>query len=185
MNPTNTISIARSLRLHWHLYVFEAVELASFMLSACAFSVLLFDPSPRTLHVLPSAAVRQMLFGVIMGAIAILIILSPIGKRSGAHFNPACTLTYLRLGKIARTDATFYVISQFIGGILGVGLAALIFTKSIALPTVDYAVSVPGTDGTAVAFLAELFMGSYLWAQCFGRQITPGSQGQPPTWSDF
>ena len=38
--------------------------------------------------------------GIAMGATAVLIIRSPMGKRSGAHFNPAITLTYFRLGKI-------------------------------------------------------------------------------------
>ena len=42
-----------------------------------------------------------------------------MGKRSGAHFNPAITLTYLRLGKIDRPDAGFYVLFQFIGAVAG------------------------------------------------------------------
>jgi hypothetical protein len=37
--------------------------------------------------------------GIAMGTTAILIIHSPMGKRSGAHFNPAITLTYFRLGQ--------------------------------------------------------------------------------------
>jgi aquaporin Z len=100
--------------------------------------------------------------GVAMGATAILIIHSPMGKRSGAHFNPAITLTYLRLGKIAPGDAFFYVIFQFMGGIFGVGVAALMLGSSIAHPAVDYAVTVPGPEGTAAAFFAELFMAALL-----------------------
>jgi aquaporin Z len=85
-----------------------------------------------------------------------------MGKRSGAHFNPAITLSYLRLGKIARWDAIFYVVFQFIGGMFGVAVSVLILGSSLAAPTADYAVTVPGRYGTAAAFFAELFMASLL-----------------------
>ncbi len=100
--------------------------------------------------------------GISMGATAILIIRSPIGKRSGAHFNPAITLTYFRLGKIRKWDAGFYVVSQFIGGIFGVGFSALCLGSSLAVPTVDYAVTVPGRGGPFGAFCAEYFMAALL-----------------------
>ena len=100
--------------------------------------------------------------GISMGATAILIIRSPMGKRSGAHFNPAITLTYFRLEKIAKWDASFYVVSQFIGGIFGVGFSALCLGSSLAVPTVDYAVTVPGRGGPFGAFCAEYFMAALL-----------------------
>jgi aquaporin Z len=142
--------------------MFEASELALFMLSACAFTVFLFDPSYPALHLLPSAVVRRILMGIAMGITAILIIHSSMGKRSGAHFNPAITLTYFRLRKIARWDAVFYVVFQFMGGVLGVAVAAICFGSTLAKPTVEYAVTVPGRYGTAAAFFAELFMAAVL-----------------------
>ncbi|GAC1435661.1 MAG: aquaporin [Terriglobales bacterium] len=147
---------------NWSLYVFEGLELAIFMLSACASTVFLFDPAYPALHLLPSAVLRRALMGVAMGATAVLIIHSPMGKRSGAHFNPAITLTYLRLGKIAAWDASFYVLFQFIGGVFGVAVAAIFFGSSLAKPTVDYAVTVPGRYGTGAAFFAEIFMAALL-----------------------
>jgi aquaporin Z len=132
------------------------------MLSACAFTVWLFDPLFPALHLLPSALARRVLMGIAMGVTAVLIIHSPMGKRSGAHFNPAITLTYLRLGKIAEPDALFYVIFQFFGGVFGVGVAALLFGRELAAPSVEYAVTVPGIYGTAAAFFAELFMATLL-----------------------
>ncbi len=136
------------------------------MVSACAFTVFLFDPSFDAAHHLPSAALRRLLLGIAMGATAVLIIHSPMGKRSGAHFNPAITLTYFRLGKIAKWDAFFYVAFQFAGGIFGVAVAAVLLGRAIAVPTVKYAVTVPmsGHDGTLAAFLAEFFMSGVLMA---------------------
>lgn len=153
-----------TFKRNWRLYVYEAAELALFMLSACAFTVWLFDPAYPALHLLPSAVFRRCLMGIAMGLTAILIIHSPMGKRSGAHFNPAITLTYFRLGKVAPLDALFYILFQFLGGIFGVCVAALFFGKALAAPSVDYAVTVPGIYGTSAAFFVELFMATLLMA---------------------
>jgi aquaporin Z len=143
---------------NWPLYIYEAIELGIFMVSACAFTLLLFNPSSPAFRVLPGEIIRRILMAIAMGLTAVLIIHSPMGKRSGAHFNPAVTLTYLRLGKIGLCDAVFYVGFQFIGGIIGVAVAAAVFGNSLSNPAVDYAVTVPGRYGTVAAFLAELFM---------------------------
>jgi aquaporin Z len=147
---------------HWRLYLYEGAELAIFMISACYFTVWLFDPAYPALHLVPGNALRRLLMGIAMGVTAILIIHSPMGKRSGAHFNPAITLAFFRLGKIGTWDAVFYVIFQFIGGAFGVAVSALFLGASLAVPPVDYAVTVPGRYGTAAAFCAELFMASLL-----------------------
>ncbi len=150
------------------LYFFEAAELAIFMISACVCTTLLFHSSYPALRVIPNAALRRSLMGVGMGITAVFIIRCPMGQRSGAHFNPAITLAYFRLGKIAKWDALFYVAFQFIGGVAGVALSAFLLGKRLAAPSVDYAVTVPGRYGTAAAFGAELFMsallmGAVLW----------------------
>lgn len=151
-----------ALKRNWLLYVYEAIELALFMISACAFTIFLFDPSSLGVHLFPSAITRRVLMGIAMGITAFLIIHSPMGKRSGAHFNPAITLTYFRLGKIGLWDAVFYIVSQFAGGIIGVAVATSIFGNSLSKPAVDYVVTVPGRYGTAAAFFAELFMATVL-----------------------
>ena len=97
-----------------------------------------------------------------MGATAIAIIKSPWGKRSGAQFNPAITLTFYRLGKIGGVDAIGYVVGQFVGGLAGVGLAALLLGARIRDPHVNYAVTVPGLGGVPAAFAAETFMAAVL-----------------------
>jgi len=154
----------RAKEAHWPLYLYEAAELAIFMLSACIFTVVLFHPAYPALKLIPSPTLRRLLMGIAMGLTAIGIIHSPMGKRSGAHFNPAITLTYFRLHKIATRDTLFYILFQFLGGIFGVGLSALILGPRLADPAVDYAVTVPGIYGTTGAFFAELFMAALLMA---------------------
>jgi aquaporin Z len=90
-----------------------------------------------------------------MGLTAIGIIYSPWGKRSGAHLNPAVTVTFFRLGKIQGLDALFYVLAQFAGGLVGLLVASMALGMAIEHPTVNYVVTVPGLDGTGIAFAAE------------------------------
>ena len=149
-------------RRHWFLYLYEGAELAWFMVAACLATVVLFGVGSPVLHWIPSAALRRLLMGAAMGGTAVMIIHSPMGKRSGAHFNPAITLTYLWLGKIGVWDAAGYVVGQFAGGVAGVGIAAVSLGRLLAQPSVDYAVTVPGIGGTAGAFGAEWFMAALL-----------------------
>jgi aquaporin Z len=132
------------------------------MLSACIFTVALFHPDSPFSHT--SAILRRALMGVAMGLTAVGIILSPWGKRSGAHFNPAISITFYRLGKLGPYDTIFYVISHFVGAALGVGLSKLILGARLAAPQVDYAVTIPGVGGPPAAFAAEAFMAALLMA---------------------
>ena len=157
-----SLSASKTFARDWRLYVYEAVELAIFMVSACVCTVILFHSGYPTLRAIPSALVRRVFMGLGMGLTAVFIIHLPIGKRSGAHFNPAITLTYLRLKKIAVWDAVFYVIFQFAGGIAGVGVSYALLGKQLSAPGVDFAVTVPGVYGTAAAFAAEFFMAGLL-----------------------
>jgi aquaporin Z len=141
-------------RSHLPEYLMEAAELALFMIAACLFTVLLEHPASRIHLALPDPLARRALMGLAMGATAVAIVFSPLGKRSGAHFNPAVTLAFWRLGKVRGADAAFYAASQFLGAVAGVAVAALLLGPRIA--AVGYAATRPGARGTAAAFLAEL-----------------------------
>jgi aquaporin Z len=141
---------------HWPEYLLEAVELGLFMISACLFVILLEYPASPVHQAIPDPFLRRVLIGVAMGLTAIGLIYSPLGQRSGAHFNPSVTLTFFRLGKIELWDAVFYIIFQFIGGLVGVLLSALMWREMVAHPSVQYAVTVPGMSGIIIAFLAEV-----------------------------
>jgi aquaporin Z len=146
----------RSLVCHWPEYLMESALLGLFMISACVFTVLVEYPGSPAHRALPSPWLRRALIGIAMGATAVALIYSPWGKRSGAHFNPAVTLTFYRLGKIETWDAIFYVIAQFLGGAAGVFATLVILGNVVRDPSVHYVVTVPGNAGVTVAFLAEL-----------------------------
>lgn len=145
-----------TFKKHWPEYLMEAAELGLFMISACSFGVLLEHPASPVNQALPNPLVRRVLMGLAMGLTAISIVYSPWGKQSGAHFNPAVTLTFWRLGKIKRPDAIFYVIAHFVGGVGGVLLAAAALGNLLGNPAVNYVATLPGPDGPLVAFIAEI-----------------------------
>ena len=133
----------------------EAAALGLFMVSACAFAVLLGYPGSPLFRAIPMPMVRQALGGIAMGFTAVAIISSPWGQRSGAHMNPALTLTFLSLGKIAAWDALFYIAAQFAGGLAGVMLAHLALGAPLESRDVHYAVTAPGPAGEWAAFWGE------------------------------
>jgi aquaporin Z len=102
-----------------------------------------------------------------------LLIHSPWGKRSGAHINPAVTLAFLRLKKIHPWDALFYVVAQLIGGVLGVMLVAWCVGSLFTDPPVHYAITVPGSAGEAVAFVAEMVISCTLMAMILAFTASP------------
>lgn len=63
------------------------------------------------------------------GAVLVAIILA-FGALSGAHFNPAVTLSERALGNISTNDALAYLGAQFVGGVVGVVCANLMFDLS-------------------------------------------------------
>jgi aquaporin Z len=145
-----------ALRRHWPEYLMEAAGLALFMVSAGLFGTLLFHPGSPVVALLPEPLLRQALMGVIMGLTAIALIYSPWGQQSGAHLNPAVTVTFWRLGKVATWDAAFYVLAQFAGGALGVLAVLAVLGAAFADPPVSYVATVPGPQGIAAALIAEI-----------------------------
>jgi aquaporin Z len=145
-----------ALRLHWPEYLIEAAGLGLFMMSASVFAVLLFHPGSPAAETMLGSLGRRTLMGLAMGLTAVALVYSRWGKRSGAHFNPALTLTFLRLGKVPPWDALFYVVAQSAGGLAGMLLAAAVLHRFIGHPSVNYVATVPGAWGIGVAFGAEV-----------------------------
>jgi len=150
--------MSNALKKHWPEYLMEAAELGLFMFSACAFTILLYHPSSPIAQTIRDGVLRRLLMGTAMGSTAIALVFSPLGQRSGAHFNPSVTWTFFRLGKIDACDAAFYTLFQFAGGIAGVMLASLTFHTLVAHKSVNYAATLPGSGGPLVALLAEIII---------------------------
>lgn len=144
-----------ALRKHWPEYLMEACELGIFMVSASLFTILLYHPSSPALEAIPNEFIRRILMGAAMGGTLVALVYSPWGKQSGAHMNPAFTLVFLHLRKVAPWDAAFYGIAQFAGGLVGILFVTGVSSNLLAHPAVNYAATLPGPGGPWIAFTAE------------------------------
>jgi aquaporin Z len=151
-----------SLRRNWPEYLIEGWALGMFMVSAGVVTVLFEHPGTALNIAIQDATLRRALIGLGMGLTAVGLIYSPWGQRSGAHMNPAVTLTFWRLGKIANWDALFYTLAQFLGATLGVLLVKALMQDAFAAPPVNYVVTIPGPAGVVAAFTAEFAISAVL-----------------------
>ncbi len=145
-----------SQSLHWRHYFIEAWGLGTFMIVAGTAAVLLVRaPEPLRGAMAAHPILGRLAFGSIMGLTVIAITYSRWGARSGAHLNPALTLAFAALGKIAPRDAFFYALAQFAGGALGFAAIAALLGRALVAPPVNGIVTRPGAQGPLVAFAAE------------------------------
>lgn len=128
------------------------------MVSALAFTVLVEHPDSAVAAAIANPWLRRLVIGLGMGASAIVLIYSGWGMRSGAHMNPAVTLSFARLGLIPRSSVAGYIAAQFIGGVVGTGAGWLLFGSLVEHPSVRFAVTQPGPWGPGAAFAAEVVM---------------------------
>ena len=154
-SSVGTLGPLAALRRHWPEYLIEAAGLGLFMIAAGTFGTLLFHPGSPAVRILPDPLTRRAVMGLFMGLTAIGLIYSPWGQQSGAHFNPAVTLSFWRLGKVATSDAAYYILAQVAGGLAGVLVVHLVVGSAFAEPPVAFVTTLPGPGGPPVALLAE------------------------------
>lgn len=139
-------------------YLQEALGLGIFMISACFFSAMLFSEKSSWYSFFPAFMQKNAVMGLMMGATALFIFYSRWTSPSGSHINPAVTLTFLRLNKISRYDAFFYILFQFAGGTLAVYMMQWLMGDVLTASPVRSAVTVPGKYGTTWALLTEFII---------------------------
>lgn len=144
------------MQKHLISYVLEAIELGLFMIMSTFIVVVIAHPDSFLHQKITEPIILRFLIGIGIGLTALLLIYSPLGKYSGAHFNPAVSITFWRLGKMKGFDCVCYIWSQFLGGLLGVWIALSLFGKLIAHPSVAFIVTMPSMLGSVVAFIAEI-----------------------------
>ena len=83
---------------------------------------------------------------------AILVVLITVfGPISGAHFNPAVTLSFLIRREIAPSAAGLFVLAQILGGIIGVFAAHIMFDNPLIDPSTKDRIGIGQWAGEFVA----------------------------------
>jgi glycerol uptake facilitator-like aquaporin len=112
----------------------------------------------------PSAVSRQVpgiqsqlvIVGLTVGLFLAALILSPLGKASGGHMNPAISLAMWLFGVFPGAGVVPYSVAQFFGSVLGVIAARGVWGSAVAGPHVAYAVLQPAAGwSTWDLFAAE------------------------------
>jgi len=125
------------------------------LLVAVGLSVVIFDfgQGSPLIRILPDGASRRMLTGFLFGTTGALIALSPLGKESGAHINPAVTFGFWLMGRLRSSHALGYVSCQLLGAALG---AAPLLAWGAMGRSVAFGATVPGPAfGVGLALLGE------------------------------
>jgi aquaporin Z len=156
--PVPALGPLEALRRHWPEYAIEGWALGMFMISASVATVLLYDPRAPTFGLIENEFWKRALMALAMAGTAAAIIYSPWGKRSGAHMNPAFTLSFWVMGKIKTVDAVYYALFQFVGGLCGSLLSYVLTGGLLADPQANWAATVPGPQGVAAALFSELII---------------------------
>ena len=116
---------------HWRVWTAEAVGTALMVLAiVAAASLSLGDGSPVA-EALPGRGAGFLVLGAIVAPCIALIAVSPLGRLSGAHINPAVTLGFWALGRVSRHDLAGYVAAQLAGGTTGALAARLLLPGSV------------------------------------------------------
>jgi aquaporin Z len=98
-------------------------------------------------------AIRVLIVATVAGLVVIGVAYSPLGRRSGAHLNPAVTIGMWLQKVTGRADLIGYCAAQLIGGIAGVA-AARAWGPQVADATVHWAVIAPPAEMNEAAAAA-------------------------------
>ena len=112
----------------WHPaeWACEFIGTAFQLLLGFSVVAVLEAPGAPGTELIGSSALRLVLIGVAFGVLAAIVALSPLGRRSGAHLNPAVTLGFFARGHTHLHDLIGYVIAQIAGALVAAaGFAAL------------------------------------------------------------
>ncbi len=121
---------------HFEEYAGEFAGTAFLLVCVVGIVALTFSAHSPLPHLLPPLTVRLALIGLVLGLASWAVALSPPGRLSGAHLNPAISAGFWLLGKMHPRDLLGYVLRQMAGAAAGTLLGGALFgswTRSVHL----------------------------------------------------
>ncbi len=150
----NDVNNAKYLKYRSKFFISEFLGTAILLLGGLSIVILMFGADSPMAQIIPAVKIRQIITGFIFGSIGASIALSPIGKVSGAHINPAVTMVFWLFRKIEGRLMITYILAQLTGAV--VGSLPLLFWGQFG-KSIDYGVTVPGSGySTSAVFLGEV-----------------------------
>jgi glycerol uptake facilitator-like aquaporin len=93
---------------------------------------------------IPGIHIELVVVGAAVGLLLVGLILSPPGRASGGHANPAISLAMWRFGVFPGAGVLPYAVAQLLGSVVGVVAAREVWGPVVAAPAVGYAALQPG-----------------------------------------
>ena len=103
----------------WHPFLAEFMGTAILLLLGLSLVIFMFGEDAPGAEFIPDYKIRQSVTGFLFGCVGAGIAISPIGRVSGAHINPAVTLGFRLMGKMDMPTTFGYIISQLAGAVIG------------------------------------------------------------------
>jgi len=123
---------------------FEFVLTAVLLFGVVSIVRWVIGPSPIS-RAIPQIHVELVIVGAMVGLLLAGLILSPPGRASGGHTNPAISLAMWRFGVFPGAGVVPYAVAQLLGSIVGVVAAREVWGPVVSAPPVQYAVLQPGS----------------------------------------
>jgi aquaporin Z len=103
----------------WSLFVSELIGTALLVVVGLSLVIPMFGTGSPMPGRIPGEGLRRLITGFLFGATGASIALSPVGKVSGAHINPAVSLAFRLMGKLDFRTTLVYILAQLIGAVVG------------------------------------------------------------------
>jgi aquaporin Z len=107
---------------HWVEWSCELAGTALLLLGGLSAVCLDFSPGSPIESAVPSHSARLLITGLLFAGSGSLVAISPLGRRSGAHLNPAVSVAFWRRGHMHSHDLAGYVAAQVAGAFTGTAL---------------------------------------------------------------
>lgn len=153
--------------MHVVEWLCEAIGTMVLLLGGLSAICLDFGSGSWLTAAIPSVSIRLLITGALFAGTGSLVAVSPIGRRSGAHLNPAITLAFWVTGHVHPHDVAGYWVAQVLGAIAGTAAVGLLWGDVAG--SVHDGVTQPAAGlSPAAVFLIELGMTAVLVATIIG-----------------
>ena len=147
------------------LFAAEFIGTAFLLMFGMSLIIFFWGNGTKVSNIIPSNSLRRLISAFLFVIVSFIITMSPVGKISGAHLNPAVSFAFWTRGKMKFYAFGGYIISQMTGAM--VGSVPLIYFWKEQGASIRYGATVPGPAGEAGAFIRELLATSAIISVIF------------------